>query len=537
MTIGHDPLYEFGPFRLDPQNRILSKRGQPLQITPLALTTLIFLVENSGRLVTKSELFSVLWPDTLVGDPNLASMISVVRKTLGDSGDSQRYIKTVAKSGYRFVTTVHQVIPNTREKEDLGKPPLPPIILPDEESIDLGSWRKIVSLFVFLVLAMAGGFLLARLNIWPRISANSKPLDRTVGLASTSGTGQKLQQGSTSTFLSGRTLAGHDEASAWYLRGRYSWSRGTKQGLKRSILYFNNALTTDPSNALAYAGLADAFVSLAAWSGQSSELAYRQARDAAERAVQADDSSAEAHSALGNVSLFYGWNFRVAEQELNRAVELGPSDAIAHFRLGEYLAAAGRLTEAVKEVQTARDLDPLSLNISLQVGVMYYYSRAYRDAMAEFEKVIDLDPHYSFAHYLRGLVYFVQRDFSNAVSEFDESLRQANEREPQALAFSASARAAQGNVSAARAALGELLARSRQEYVSPFALAVLYMQVDDRDRAFAWINRILKDHSTHALYLDLDPVFDPVRSDPRFAALARQVTANISSLPSTVASR
>jgi tetratricopeptide (TPR) repeat protein len=464
-------------------------------------------------------------------------MISVVRKVLGDSGDSQRYIKTVAKSGYRFVATVHQVIPNTREKEDLGEPPVPPVALSDAESIDLGARRKIASLFVFLILAMAGGFVLARLNILPRVSVNSKPVDRTVGLASTGGTERGLQQRSVSTLVSGRALAGHDEASAWYLRGRYSWSRGTKQGLKRSILYFNNALANDPRNASAYAGLADAFVSLAAWSGQSSELAYRQAKDAAERAVRADDSSSEAHSALGNVSLFYNWNFLVAEHEFNRAIELGPSDAIAHFRLGLYLAAAGRLTEAVKEVQTARDLDPLSLNISLQVGVMYYYSRAYKDAMAEFEKVVDLDPHYSFAHYLRGLVYFVQRDFSNAVSEFDESLRQANEREPQALAFSASARAAQGDVSAARAALGELLARTRKEYVSPFALAVLYMQVDDRDQAFAWIDRILKDHSTHALYLEFDPVFDPVRSDPRFATLVRQVKPNVRSFPATVASR
>ena len=536
MTAGHDLIYEFGPFRVDPQNRLLSKRGKPLQITPLALTALIFLVENSGRLVPKRELVSAVWPDTLAGDPNLASVISVIRKTLGDSGDSQTYIKTVAKSGYRFVATVHRVTPHI-EKQELEEAPVPPAVLPDAGSSDFSPRRTIVWLSALLVFAMVGGVVLARLYIWPKTAVNSKAKDRNVAFAATAGTERRLQPRPITSFVSGPVLAGHREASDWYLRGRYAWSRGTKQGLRQSIIYFNNALANDPRNASAYAGLADAFVSLAGWSGQSSEIAYRQAKDAAERAVKADDSSAEAHSALGHVSLFYDWNFGVAEHEFKRAIELGPTDAITRFRFGEYLAAAGRPADAVKEVQTARDLDPLSLNISLEVGVIQYYSREYRDAMAEFEKVIELDPHYSYAHYLRGLVYFVQRDFSNAVLEFDESLKQANEREPQAMAFSASARAAKGDVSAARAALDELLARSRKEYVSPFALAVLYIQLGDRDQAFAWINRILHDHSIHALYLELDPVFEPVRSDPRFAALVQQIKPKIRSLPAAVASR
>ena len=296
------------------------------------------------------------------------------------------------------------------------------------------------------------------------------------------------------------------------------------QGLKQSILYFNKALTLDPGNALAYAGLADSFVSLAAWSGQSSELAYRKAKDAAERAVQIDESLSEAHAALGNITLIYDWNFTAAEREFKRATQLGPNDAIAHLRFGEYLAATGRLTEAVKEVQTARDLDPLALNISLAVGIIHYYSRQYTLAMTDYENVIELDPHYSFAHYLRGLVYFVQRDFSNAVLEFEESLRQANEREPQALALCASAKAALGDMAAARAVLDELRDRSREEYISPLAFAVLYLQLDDRDRAFAWIEKILQEHSKHAIYLGVESLFDPVRSDPRFTALLRRTS-------------
>jgi DNA-binding winged helix-turn-helix (wHTH) protein/tetratricopeptide (TPR) repeat protein len=537
MMIGHDVLYEFGPFRVDPRNRVLSKSGRPLQITPLALNTLIFLVENCGRLVTKSELVSAIWPDTSVGDPNLASVISVVRKALGDSGDSQRYIKTVAKSGYRFVAPVHRGTAGTGLKEDLGKSPVPPAVLAAAVSADSRASRKTTVLLGLLVCAMIGGFFLARINSWLGTSIHSKPVERTMEMPAAGDRKRVLQPSSLAPFVSGQALRSRSEALGWYLKGRYSWSRGTEQGLKRSILYFNNALSGDPGNALAYAGLADAFVSLAAWSGQSSELAYRHAKDAAERAVQADDSSSEAHSALGNVSLIYDWNFSVAEREFKRAIKLAPSDAIAHFRFGEYLAVTGKLTEAVKEMQTARDLDPLSLNISLRVATMHYYSRQYREAMAEIKNVIDLDPHYSFAHYLRGLVYFVQQDFSNAASEFEESLRQANEPEPQALALCASARTAGGHVTAARAALDELLARSRKEYVSPFALAVLYIQLEDRDRAFAWIDRILQDHSTHALYLGVDPVFDPVRSDPQFASLMRRVNPNARSFPVALAAR
>jgi DNA-binding winged helix-turn-helix (wHTH) protein len=124
------------------------------------------LVENCGRLVTKSELVSAIWPDTSVGDPNLASVISVVRKTLGDSGDSQRYIKTVAKSGYRFVGAVRPGSSGPRRKEDHGKSPVPPAILPASVSADSPSSRKTTVLFVLLVFAMIGGCLLDLLTVF-----------------------------------------------------------------------------------------------------------------------------------------------------------------------------------------------------------------------------------------------------------------------------------------------------------------------------------------------------------------------------------
>jgi Flp pilus assembly protein TadD len=271
--------------------------------------------------------------------------------------------------------------------------------------------------------------------------------------------------------------------------------------------------------------LADAYESLATWSVQSSDVAYRHARDAAERAVQLDNSLSQAHSALGNIAMIYDWNFALAEREFRRAVELGPNDPIAHHRLGNYLTTTGDFGNALREVRTARDLDPLSFDIGDTVGLILFFSRKYDDAMNEFRKLIDLDPHYSVAHYRLGAVYFVQGDFKRAIPQLKESSRLVSNREPLALGLYAAALARSGDRSTAQTILAGLLARSRREYISPTGIALLYMALGDENEAVKWMDKMFQDHIVTAVYASVNPLFDSFRSDPRFVAHLKEVNA------------
>jgi DNA-binding winged helix-turn-helix (wHTH) protein/tetratricopeptide (TPR) repeat protein len=504
-------IYDFDSFRVDPLNRRLVKDGHPVPLTPLAFHTLLFLIENKDRLVSRTELLTAIWPDTFVDDPNLAVMISVVRKALGDSGHAQKYIETVAKSGYRFVAQVHKEI---RIEPDTVAPAEAPA-----GQVARGFNIERVA-FALVIVSIVGGVFFIEMRSPETRSSSVKTASKR---ASTS---------ELSTFRSASILNGpgavaepEGEAHAWYLKGRYCWSRGGETGLKQSIVYFRNAIAEDPRNALAYAGLADAYQSLATWSVESSDVSYREAKKAADRAVNLDDSLSQSHSAIGMIAMVHDWNFTLAKKEFLRAVELGPNDAIAHQRLGTYLAATGKLQEALMEMRRARDLDPLSLNIGIEVGRMLFYSRQYPEAMAEYRKVIDLDPHYSVAHYYLGMAFLVQRDFKNAILELGESSRLVNNREPLALGLYAAARAGDGDELTPQSVLAELRRRSLKEYISPLSIGLLYLHLGQPSQAMDWIEKMFRDHIVTSIFSEVDPLFDPLRNNPRFLALSRSVRA------------
>jgi DNA-binding winged helix-turn-helix (wHTH) protein len=507
-------VYYFNTFSLDPLTRSLTRNGDPVALTPLAFNTLLLLIENRDRLVTKTELLNTIWPDTFSDDTNLAVMISTVRKALGDSGRAQSYIVTVAKSGYRFVAEIHPVLrtnPNDNRSQEL---------LPDQPAPQPSIERplRFAKVFASAVLAVFGGLLITKLY-WETgspIASNSRATAVPATFAA-NGLGAGARPG--------------DIAQAWYLKGRYCWSRGTERGLKQSIVYFQNAIAENPRNAMAYAGLADAYQSLATWSVQSSEVSYREASEAARRAVDLDDSLSQSHSALGMIAMVHGWNFPEAQKEFLQAVKLAPNDAIAHQRLGTYLAATGKLGDALMEMRRARDLDPLSLNIGIDVGRMFYYSRKYPETIAEYRKVIELDPHYSVAHYYLGIAYFVQSDFKNAIQELGESSRLVGDREPLAFGLYAAARAKNGDRAFAESVLAQLLERSTKEYVSPLSLAWLYLNLGQRVQALDWFEKTFRDHIITSVFSGVEPLFDQVRNEPRFQAFSRRVLARSEALP------
>jgi DNA-binding winged helix-turn-helix (wHTH) protein/Flp pilus assembly protein TadD len=493
-------IYEFDAVRVDCTNRECVRDGEPVPLTPLVFDALLFFIKNQGRLVYKSELLAGIWPDTSVGEPNLAVMISAIRKALGDNGNTQRYIKTVAKSGYRFIADVRTIETN-REASAISLAQW----IPAPEVGSAFGQKTALMLACVLMLSVGAVFLVGTAS---RHHVANSPAARPLA---------ETEQAKTDRTSS---------AQAWYSKGRYSWSRGTDAGLKQSVVYFTNAINEDPRNASAYAGLSDAYRSMAIWSVQSSESAYAKAKQAAERAIALDGELSVAHSSLGMVAMYHDWDWPLAEREFRRAVELRPSDSLAHHRLGLFLAANNRLEEALQEMRTARDLDPLSLKAGLGTGIILYYARRYNEAATEFRKLIELEPHYSVAHYQLGLVYYVQQDFKGALAEFDETCRLVNRREPLSLALYAAAQAHVGNERAARDVLSQLQRRAEKEYVSPVSLAYIYLSLGQREQALSWIGKIFRDRLDTAVFAGIDPLFDSVRGDQRFADQLRRATPN-----------
>jgi DNA-binding winged helix-turn-helix (wHTH) protein/Tfp pilus assembly protein PilF len=484
-------LYEFGSFQLDPLNRRLTSGSQHVPMTPMAFKTLLLLVENRGTLVTKAELLAQIWPDTAVDETNLAVVISAVRKALRDDGHTQRYIETVAKAGYRFaaeVTTPAKSEPETAV--DTSAPEANRI----PRALQARQHRSIFLLVGGLAFVIAFAIYVYR---WPLHSSAA-------ALASRS--------------------ASASEAEASYLKGRYSWSHGSETGLKQSVIYFNQAINADPRNAKAYAGLADAYLSMAAWSVQAPEVSFRAAKQAAGNALDLDPSLSDGHSAAGMIAMVHDWNLDQAEREFRTAVKLGPGDPLAHQRLGMYLASRGFTEEALRELRIASELDPVSPRIGVFVGEVLYYARRYREAMDEYRKVISLDPHYPTAHFDLGAAYYVQQDYPNAIQELEEASRLAKEREPQTLGLYAAARARNGDKSGAKTILAQLEKRSNEEYVSAYGIALGHIGLGEHGEALEWTRQMFRDHQVNALFAGVEPLFDPLRSDARFAALIQDIS-------------
>ena len=315
-----------------------------------------------------------------------------------------------------------------------------------------------------------------------------------------------------------------EDANAYqlYLRGRYFWNKRTKEGLQRSISYYDQAVVQDPKYALAYAGLADSYGLLGSYGVESASQSDPRAKAAAVKALQLDDSLAEAHSSLGMIYFFDEWNWPLAEHEFQQAIALNPNYSIAHTWYGLNLAALGRFDEAVTQVRRAQALDPLSLIVDTDVGRILYLSRQYDQAIEAYHKVVDLDPSFGRAHTRLGMAYAAKREYGPAEEEFKEALRLSGP-DPYLYGLLGYTRARAGNGESARQLLRELRERSRREYVPPFSMALICIGLNDRQAALDWLEKGYQDHSTLMVYAKTDPLLDPLRSEPRFAALLQRM--------------
>jgi eukaryotic-like serine/threonine-protein kinase len=309
------------------------------------------------------------------------------------------------------------------------------------------------------------------------------------------------------------------EAYELLLKGRFYRNKGGPEGRTKAIEYFSKAAALDPNYALAYAALAGAYNSLIASATVDPKVITPKAQAAVERALQLDETLAEAH--LPSATLrFNNWEWAVAEREYKRSIELNPSYSGAHNVYSNYLASMGQHEQAIAEARRARELDPLSTGVNWRVGTALFKARRYDEAIEQLKKALELDPNFTLTHLWLGYTYAAKGQYAEAIDRYREAMRlgEDNTSTKNYLGYSL---AMSGKRNEALAILKEL--QTTKEYVSPAELAVLYAGLGDKEQAFVALERAYDAHDFQLEYLKTEPAYDSLRSDPRFADLLRRV--------------
>jgi len=630
-------LYQFGEFSLDAQSRILKRAGATAPLTPKAFDTLLLLVQNAGRIVTKDELMKAVWQDSFVEESNLTQTIFMVRKALDETSD-RRYILTVQGQGYRFLVPVTESSDQLPEQDAPVAAAEAASVAEAPMSSGWSSGRRRVAVIAYAAVALVlivglasrpwrsrgpvsepeGKIMLAVLpfenftgdpgqdyfsdglteemisqlgDLDPahlgviartsvmhykhtqeslpqigkelgvqyviegsvrrdservRITAQlievkdqshvwAREYDRDLGhvlelqgeiarevaneIDMSLGGQRKIQATNAAASRSPGTKS--YEAYDLYLKGRYMWNKRTAEGFRQAADYFQQAIDKDPKYAAAYAGLADTFSLMSTWyMGPQNELMPK-ARAAALRALQLDEGLAEAHASLALVEENYDYDWPAAEKEFRRAIELNPQYASARQWYAEFLSWQGRFDEAFAESSQARQLDPLSLIIATDHAAILYESRQYESAIEQCRSVLELDPTYDHAE-TEMIGPYLQ------LGRYDEAIEMANRwtargEEGWPLAWKAAVYGRSGRAAEARQALARLEQTNRSRPDRYALLLIAYLATGQKEQSVELLEKAYADHSNAVVGIKVDPLYDPLRSDPRFKDFLRRI--------------
>lgn len=322
----------------------------------------------------------------------------------------------------------------------------------------------------------------------------------------------------------------NSDAHDAYLRGRYHWNRrvgvhgeqATESDLEKARGYFEEAIRIDPQYAPAYSGLADYYSSLPLYTNSKPTDVFPKAKAAVAKALELDDSLAEAHGSLAYIRTYYDWDWADAGREYQRSLVLNPNDATVHQLYSRYLSSLGRIDEALEEIRRAHLLDPLSMPIRANVGLIYYFGRQYDSAVGELQNTLKENQKFGLAHWGLGLAYEQKGMMPNAITEF-ETAAVLSGRNSNVIASLGHAYAIAGRRHEADTVLTELKDRAKQTDISSYQRALVFVGLGDKDRAFEELEKALRERSTLLGYLRMDPRLEPLRTDPRYQDLLRQV--------------
>src|ERR1043166_501470 len=567
-----EPVFRFGPFCLDSRERVLLRDGRLVPLSAKSLSTLLTLILSKGHLVEKDVLMKEVWPDEFVEEGNLAQHIFMLRKALGESASGPKYIETVPRRGYRFVAEINS--PAVKEYDDVINSLA---ILPfsngssdsDMQYLSDGITESVINSLSHLpqlrVMARSTVFRYRGVDVQPQEIGQSLGV-RAVMLG-------RVQQIGTQLVISAELVDARDGARIWgdqyrrqlsdifslqaelaseiseklrlrlsreqkervtkrftesteayqlYLRGRYCWSKRTDEALRKGVDYFSKAIAKDPNYALAHAGLADCLLLLGMFGTEHPSSVMPQAKVAALKAIEVDETLGEAYASLAQIKLIYDWDWQGAELDFQEAVRLSPTYSTAYHWHAEYREALGQIDEGLVELQQARDLDPLSLVIHTSLGMGFYFAGRHDDAIEHLERAIELEPGFFKAHLVLGLVYLRKFKHAEAIAELEKA-RQINENS-WTLAGLGYAHALLGARAEAEKLLKRLAKLSRTQYVAAVTFAVIHAGFEEHvDQTLEWLQKAFEERAGLLVWLGVWPIFDHLRSHPRFADLLRRM--------------
>ncbi len=312
------------------------------------------------------------------------------------------------------------------------------------------------------------------------------------------------------------------EAYQHYLRGRYHWNKRTADGFAKAIKEFTEAVNQDPAYAAAWAGLADTYVTLGFWGSSPPRDVMPKAKAAAKRALDSDETVADAHLSMGLVHALYDWDWIPAEQYLKRAIALNPGNVQARYVYANvYLAPKGFHNEAMAEMKRAKELDPVSLLVNSYTGWHYYLARQYHKAVGQYQEALDIGPHY-LAHFGLGRAYEQQARPDAAIGEFQKAVGTSG-GSSLALSSLGHAYALSGRRVEAQKILDQLIQQRQQSYVTPERIALLYLGLGQKEQALDWLQTAYEERASWLVFLNVDPIYDSLRSEPRFQDLLQRM--------------
>ncbi len=311
------------------------------------------------------------------------------------------------------------------------------------------------------------------------------------------------------------------EAYRLYLKGRNAWNKRTGDALLQAIEFFNQAIAIDPNNSAAYAGLADCYNMLVVYGRLEPKEGFPKAKEAATKALEIDETSAEAHSSMAFIKFRWDWDRTATERGFKEAIKLKPAYAPAHQWYSSYLVAVERFDEAIAEAKRTEELEPLSFVASSHLGWIYYLSGQNDKAIEQCRKILELDPSSFPARRYLGLAYEAKGMYAEAIAEFQTGVKLSGS--PLMLALLGHAYAASGKTAEAKQVLNDLQQLQDQRYVSPYTVAAIYAGLGEQEQSFKWLQKAVEERDIWLMNLKVDPVFAKLRSQRQFTDILARI--------------
>lgn len=572
-----DGALRFGSFELDIRSRELRTGDTRIRLQEQPFEILRMMLERPGDVVTRDELQRRLWPDGTFVDfeHSLNAAVKRLRAALGDDADNPRFVETLPRRGYRFIGALADNV----EAAGSSLPRTRLAVLPFTSLSDDAAHEYFTEGLTEEMIAQLGQLCRGSIGVIARWSSmmfkGSTLRAREIGQALRA---DYLLEGSVRresdrVRITARLIAAADETHLWaetyerhltdclsvqadvaariarslavelvpadgpvshggptsasayqeYLKGRYHWNRPDHEltgmdALDRALSSFEQALRIDRDFAPAHAMVARVYIARAEYYAEQPRRALETARSSAKRALDLDPQLAEAHLALGDVRRLLEWDWRGAELAYAQAMVLNPSQENAHRRYGSMLVSLSRYPDAVREAQRACELDPLCLVVSTSAAFVSYLAGHYEEAIERCRRTIDLDPQYLPAQRLIGAAYLQAGRTQDALDVL-EAAHAAAPHSPIVIAWLAHARATAGDRTGAADRLARWHRLDRTWYLPPYHLALAHVGLGDADAAFAALEQAVADSDPALVYLAVEPRFEPIRPDPRFARL------------------